>query len=123
MCFIGKDLIALLYVDDYIIFYRMNSDIFDKLIQSLKDCKENFEFTDEGDLNSYLGVDITKQKYGSIEVNQPRLIGRFIALADQDQDQEQNININTNININIKTTPVTKTLLNKDADGLERKHS
>ena len=38
-------------------------------------------------------MDITKHKDGSIEVTQPQLIERFIALVDQEQ------------NINIKTTP------------------
>ena len=81
------------------------------MITSLKDGKENFEFIDEGDLKSYLGVDITKRKDGSIVVTQPHLIERFIALVDQEN------------NINIKTTPATKPLLHKDKDGLERKHS
>ena len=109
--FIGKESVVLVYVDDCIIFSRKNSGISDKLITSLKDGKENFEFIDEGDLKSYLGVDITKRKDGSIVVTQPHLIERFIALVDQEND------------INIKTTPAIKPLLYKDEDGLERKHS
>ena len=66
--FIGKESVVLVYVDDCIIFSRKNSGISDKLIASLKDGKENFEFTDEGNLKSYLGVDITKRKDGSIVV-------------------------------------------------------
>ena len=73
----------LVYVDDCIIFSRNNSGISDKLIASLKDGKENFEFTDEGDLKSYLGVDIIKRKDGNISITQPHLIERCIALIDQ----------------------------------------
>ena len=83
----------------------------DRLIQSLKDDRKNFEFIDEGYVKRHIGVDITKWKDGSIEVTQPHLIGRFIALVDQEQ------------NINSKITPATKPLLHKDAYGLEIKHS
>ena len=38
---------------------------------------ENFELTDEGDTNKYLGVDITKNKDGTYEIKQPCLIERI----------------------------------------------
>ena len=100
-----------MYVDDCIIFSRKNSGISDKLIALLKDGKEIFEFTDEGDLKSYLGVDIIKRKDGSISITHPHLIEIFLALIDQE------------CNIHIKTTSATKPLLHKDVDGLERKYS
>ena len=96
-------------MDDCIIFSRKDSGISDRLITSLKNGKENFDFIDEGNLKSYLGVDITNRKDGSIEINQPHLIERFVALVYQEH------------HINIKTIPVTKPLLRKDEDGLIRK--
>ena len=108
---IGKEPIVLVYIDHCIIFSREGFGISDRLINSLANVKENCEFTDEGDLNRYLGVDITKHKDGSIEVTQPHLIGRFIALVDHTQ------------NINIKTTPSTKHSLHKDENSLKQKHS
>ena len=109
--FTGKGSIALVYVDDFIIFSRKRSGISDRLINSLANGKENFEFTDEGYLKMYLSVDITKHKDGSIEVTQPHLIERLVVLVDQEQ------------NINIKTNPATKPLFHKDEDSLERKYS
>ena len=49
-------------------FTEKGSGISDRLINSLANGKENFEFTYEGDLKSHLGVEITKHKDGSIEV-------------------------------------------------------
>ena len=100
-----------MYVDDCLIFSKKNSGISDRLIRSLTNGKEKFEFTDEGDMSKYLGVDITKHKDGSIEFTQPHLINRFVKLIDQDK------------NINIKSTPAIKPLLYKDLEGLKRKHS
>ena len=85
----------LVYVD-CIIFSRKNSGISDKLIASLKDGKERFDFTDGGDLKIYLGVKIIKRKDANIAIIQPHLIEIFVALVDQEH------------NINIKTTPATK---------------
>ena len=65
--FIGQPSIFLVYVDDGIIFSRKNSGISHRLIQSIKDNKNNFELTDKGDLKRYLGVDITKRKDGIME--------------------------------------------------------
>ena len=80
-------------MNDCLIFSKKNSGISDRLICSLTNSKENFEFTDEGDMSKYLSVDITKHKDGSIEFTQPHLIYRFVKLIDQDK------------NTNIKPTP------------------
>ena len=109
--FIKKDSIVLVYADNCLIFSRKNSGISDKFIHSLTHGKENFEFTDEGDLSKYLGVDIVKKKDSSIECTQPHLIERFLKLVDQDQ------------NINVRPTSVLKLLLHKDLQGFSRKHS
>ena len=106
--FIGKNSIVSVYVDDCLIFSKKNSGISDRLIRSLTNGKDKFEFTDEGDMSKYSGVDITKHKDGSIEFTQPHLINRFVKLIDQDK------------NINIKSTPTIKPLLHKDLEGLKK---
>ena len=109
--FIGKNSIVLVYVDDCLIFSKKNSGISDRLIRSLTNGKEKFEFTDEGDMSKYLAVDITKHIDGSIEFTQSHLLDRCVKLIDQDK------------NINIKTTLAIKPLLHKDLGGLKREHS
>ena len=72
--FIGKESIVLTYVDNCIIFSKKGSNKLDSLIKSGANGKEYFEFTNEGYLKRYLGVDIKMHKDGSIEVTQPHLI-------------------------------------------------
>ena len=62
-------------------------------------------------MSKYLGVDIINHKNGSIEFTQLYLIERFAKLIDQDKY------------IDVKFTPVIKSLLHKDLEGLQRKHS
>ena len=108
--FIKKDAILLVYVDDCIIFARKKS-IIDEIILSLKNGKENFDLTDEGDVNRFLGVEVTKLKKGSFELSQPFLIERLLNVVSMDDS------------VNPKPTPAVSPLLHKDLDGLERKNN
>lgn len=99
--FLGKNSIVLVYVDDCIIISKKDSGISKRLIKSLKDGNENFQFTDEGPLDKYLGVNIKKRKDGKLELTQPHLIERFLATVNQDE------------NINVKPTPAVKPLLHQ----------
>ena len=54
-----KDIIVLCYVDDCIILSRDKITI-EKFVESLKHGPKNFDFTDEGDLSKYLGIDVKK---------------------------------------------------------------
>ena len=56
--FISKDMIILVYFDD-IIFISKEYFTIKKFIYSMKDTPESFEFTEEGAVNVYLGVDIS----------------------------------------------------------------
>ena len=56
--FLGKDLIVLVYVDDCMLLHKCKSNAADRLIKSLKEGHEIFNFTDNGDLDKYLGVDV-----------------------------------------------------------------
>ena len=56
--FISEDMIILVYVDDCILISKEEFTIA-KFIDSMKDTSEGFEFTEEGTMNAYLGVDIS----------------------------------------------------------------
>jgi hypothetical protein len=109
--FIGKDSIVLVYVDDCIVISKRGSKAADALIKSLKEGNENFDFTDDGDLDKYLGVDVKKHKDGSIELTQTHLIRRFLEVIGMDIDK-----------VNPRATPAIKPLLFKDLEGLLRKY-
>ena len=53
-----------------------NSAECDKFIQDLRDA--NFKVTDEGDINDYLGVKVTKHTDGSFDITQPHLIQQIL---------------------------------------------
>ena len=108
--FIGKDAIVTRYVYDCVIFSKKGLDIPDKLIESLKRSHENFEFTDDGSLSSYLGVEITRHNNDSIELAQPHLMERFLVVIGIDGST------------NSRKTPALKLLLYKYVNELTRKH-
>ena len=55
---IYNDIIILVYVDDCILISKEDSTI-KKFIDSIKDTPKSFDFTKEGTMNAYLGVDIS----------------------------------------------------------------
>ena len=107
--FLGESSIVLVYVDDIVVFQKRGSSDADDLIRRLQEGEEKFVFTDDGDLERYLGVDVKRKKDGSIELTQPHLIQRIMSL------------LNVTEEVNSKPTPVMKPLLGKDLDGLKRK--
>ena len=64
-------LIFLHYVDDTLCLSPKSAEV-DKFIQDLRDV--NFNVTDEGDINDYLGVKVTKHTDRHFELNQPHII-------------------------------------------------
>jgi hypothetical protein len=108
--FLGRDSIVLVYVDDCIVLHKRGSDAADRLIKSLKEGHENFDFTDDGDLDKYLGVDVKRHKDGRIELTQTHLIQRFLEVIGQDANK-----------VNPRSTPAIKPLLFKDLEGALRK--
>ena len=112
--FILEDMIILVYVDDCILISKETPAI-EKFISSLKAGTENSVFTEEGTMNSYLGVDISTfpDKKGFV-LTQPFLIERIIQVLNFDPKTTKSATNNT---------PVGFPLLNKDEDGLPRKAS
>ena len=99
-----KDLILITYVDDCIV---ISPD--DKLIDDwVEDMKKDYALEDEGDINAYLGINITRPDTKTFKLNQPALIQRIIdSLQLKDQRQHD--------------TPADVTL-HKDLDGEPRKN-
>ena len=76
--FISKNMIVLCYVDDCILISKEKTTIAN-FITSLKNGTEKFDFTDEGSMSTYLGVDINHlpDSKGFV-LSQPFLISRII---------------------------------------------
>jgi len=79
-------------------------------VQSLIDGEENFNLTDEGSLEKYLGIEIKTTGKDTYELTQTFLIQRIIDLANMDSTERQK-----------RATPVGKPLLFKDLKGKCRK--
>ena len=85
--------------------------IVDTVINSLHNGDEDFELTDEGSLDKYIGVLIQDIDDNSFEMSQPFLIRRVIAFLSLDEHKTKG-----------RESPVGKPLLNRDLDGVPRKH-
>jgi len=83
--FYREGCIVLTYVDDCIILGK-NMAVVDSVIQTLRDGQEDFELTDEGSIDKYLGVmtkDINENRF---EMSQPFLIRRIIQFLSLDKN-------------------------------------
>ena len=111
--YIGNGMIILTYVDDCIISGPSMDRIY-SFVKSMKTGKENFLLTDKGDINKFLGIEITQLDDKIFKVSQPFMVDRIVIF----------LNINTNdygMETNTKPTPVGKPLLHKDLSGKPRK--
>ena len=97
-----------MYVDNVLIFSRDKVwiDIFIKLLFK---GEENFDLTDEGSIDKYLGVEIVKRQDRMYKLKQPfltRCIIDELKLSEVDSQK--------------RPTPVGKPLLHKDLKGKPR---
>ena len=104
-------MIILTFVDDCILISK-DKAVIQEFIHSLGNGPENFDFTDEGTLSEYLGVEISRLPDGGFSLSQPFLIERIINLLQFDSKMTKGVRGNT---------PVSYPLLSKDKDGLPRK--
>lgn len=110
--FIGKNMVVLCYVDDCILIGK-DANAIPEFMNSLEQGPENFKFTDEGSMSSYLGVDISRHDdEDGFTLSQPFLIDRIIKALNFDPAVTKGSRGNT---------PVAYPLLSKDEDGLGRK--
>ena len=110
--FLSKNMVILQYVDDCILISRDGTAI-QSFITSLEKGSENFIFTDEGAMNAYLGVEISRLPNGDgFTLTQPFLIDRVIQALNFDPTTTKGAR---------DGVPASYPLLSKDENGLPRK--
>ena len=110
-CFYMKDgMVILTYVDDCIIAGRSMKGIY-SFVYSIRHGSENYILNDEGDVNKFLGIEITHNEDSSFKLSQPFLIHSLLSLLGLGNNK-----YNTST-----TTPVAKDLLQLDLTGKPRK--
>jgi hypothetical protein len=79
--FYKGNVIYVLYTDDSILAGPSQREI-DSVIQQIKDAK--LDITVEGDIQDFLGVNITKQQDGTIQFTQPHLVDKVLRSMSMD---------------------------------------
>mmetsp|Transcript_14797 Transcript_14797/g.21891 ORF Transcript_14797/g.21891 Transcript_14797/m.21891 type:complete len:426 (-) Transcript_14797:484-1761(-) len=105
--FVRHNCILLIYVDDVLIIGK-NIMAIESVITSLKHGEEDFEFTDQGTVETYLRVEIIRSSDpndSSFELRQPFLIRRLVDIIGLTPDVKRREN------------PAWLPLLHKDSDG------
>ncbi len=97
--YLKANMILLTYVEDCIIFSPSMESI-DPLVQSMQDGPGNFKLTDEGNVNKFLGIEITKINSSSFKLSQPFLINRLLQFLGLCKNSFET-------NANSLSTPVT----------------
>ena len=80
------DIICVIYVDDTLFFSKDPKKI-DQIISNLK--KLDFELTDEGDVEAFLGIQVDQLDDGTIKMSQPDLINRVIKALGLEAESKQ----------------------------------
>jgi hypothetical protein len=94
--------VLLMYVDDGILCGPSNSEI----QEVIRELGELFNITDEGEIDTYLGVKITRPTKDTIELTQPHLIQQIL----------DDMGMKANTKMKDKAAP-SSTILRRDLDG------
>ena len=97
--------IIILYVDDCIIMSRTKSEA-DRIYHELE--QRGYKMTDEGSMEQYLGIQITKDSNNTFRLNQPYLIERILKSVPSMENAKP-----------AKTPSTAGTILTKDEQGKE----
>ena len=87
-----------------------------RFVDSMKNGDENFVLTDEGDINKFLGIEITQLNDKIFKISQLYLTDRIISFLNIDVNDHR-------VDTNKKSTPVGKPILHKDLSGKPRKET
>ena len=99
--------IIIMYVDDCVIITKSEGEA-DKIMEEIK--RQGLKLTDEGTMETYLGIQIEKQEGGDFTLSQPFLIDRIIESIRGMKDA------------NPSKTPASSTIiLTKDLEGEGKK--
>ena len=84
--FCKDDVICVVYVDDTLFFAKDREKV-NKVISQLQ--KLDFELTDEGDVEAFLGIKVDQLPDGTIKMSQPDLINRVIQTLGLENQSKQ----------------------------------
>ncbi len=107
--FLKENMVLLTYVNNCIIISPSRTSI-DCLITSMQNGPENFKLTNKGNVNKFLGIEITKLNEHTFELSQPFLINwilSFLGLCNNEFDTDANSS----------STLIAKGLLHQDLSG------
>ena len=107
--FIKHDMVVLVYVDNCILTGK-NSTIIESFIDFLQHGDENFDFTEKGSMDRYLGVGIQRLENKEFILRQPFLIQQILKAMDIDVKET-----------NEKSVPVVDPLLMRVTNGIDQK--
>ena len=113
--YIGNGMIILTYVYDFIIVGPSMENI-NRFLNSMKNEDKNSILTDEGDINKFLGIEITQLNDKRCKISQPYLTYRIISFLKIDANDHK-------VETNAKSMPVVKLLLQKDFSGKPHKET
>eukprot|EP00957_Ditylum_brightwellii_P115115 8779500-Ditylum_brightwellii.AAC.1 len=82
----------------------------DAFVYSMKHGPKNFVLTDEGDINKFLGIEITDRCGVKFEMLQPHLINRILRVLGLESHGFETT-------ANYRLTPAASQILNKDLNG------
>ena len=109
--FIKGTVLLVLYVDDAALF-SPNSVAINREIMSLK---QSFELTNEGELQDYLGTQLTKHPDSQIELQQKKMIDNCLEMLGMGP---------TSKNVKTHHTPAESSkILHANEDGANQKHA
>ena len=74
---------SILYVDDACLVSPSNT-LIDHEIKSLQ---SDYDLTNDGELNDYLGTRFTKLDDGSVKLTMPRMLDRIFSLYGNENDE------------------------------------
>ena len=107
--FVQRTNVIILYVDDCIILSKTKAEA-DKIFRELEG--KGFSMTDEGSMEQYLGMKITREGTNSFRIRQPYLIERIIDSVPSIKNAKPS-----------KTPSATGIFLTKDETGEKRKET
>ena len=108
-------MIILTHVYDCIIVGPSMENI-NRFVGSMKNGDKNFLSTNKGDIDKFLGIEITQLDDKIFKISQPYLTERIIYFLKIDANDH-------NVETNAKSTPVGKPLLHKYLSGKPRKET
>ena len=111
--YLKEGMILLAYVDDCIVA-SPSMDKINEFVQSMKDGPENFVLTDEGEVDKFRGIEITKHEESSFELSQPFLIERILRVLGLFDNEFK-------VDANPAMTPTFQSLLHRDLAGKPRR--